>query len=77
MNLNHALVTLDDFTILNSGCKHNKFKRKISEALLIKSNRPNLNKRDTSVPLKLFNRDVIPFKCKLLLFFVFFFFSVF
>ena len=55
MNSNHALVTLDDFTIVNSGYKHNKFKRKISEALFIKSNRPNLNKQDTSVPLRLFN----------------------
>ena len=54
VNSNHALVTLDDFTIVNSGYKH-KFKRKISEALFIKSNRPNLNKQDTSVPLRLFN----------------------
>ena len=54
-NSNHALVSLDDFTILNLGYRHNKFKRKISEALFIKSNRPNLNKQDTSVPLKLFN----------------------
>ena len=55
VNSNHALVTLDDFTILNLGYKHKKFKRKISEALFIKSNRPNLIKQDTSVPLKLFN----------------------
>ena len=72
VNSNHALVTLDDFTILNSGYKHNKFKRKISEALFIKSNRPNLNKQDTSVPLKLFNWDFIAFKFKF--FFVFFFY---
>ena len=71
MSSNHALVTLDDFTILNSGYKHNKFKRKISEALFIKSNRPNLNKQDTSVPSKLFNRDFIPFMLNF-----FFFFSV-
>ena len=55
VNSNHAFVTLNDFTFLNSGYKHNKFKRKISEALFMKSNRPNLNKQDTSVPLKLFN----------------------
>ena len=55
VNSNHALVTLDDFAILNLGYKHNKFKRKISEALFIKTNRPNFNKQDTSVPLKLFN----------------------
>ena len=35
VNSNHALITLNDFTILNSGYKHNKFKRKISEALFI------------------------------------------
>ena len=29
VNSNHALVTLDDFTILNSGYKHNKFKRSL------------------------------------------------
>ena len=55
VNSNYALVTLDDFTILNLGYKHNKFKRKIYEALFIKSNRPNLNKEDTPVLLKLFN----------------------
>ena len=52
---NHALVYLDDFTIPNSGDKHNKYKRNISEALFIKSNRPTLNKQDASVQLKLFN----------------------
>ena len=36
-NSNHDLETLDDFTILNSGYKHNKCKRKISEDLFIKS----------------------------------------
>ena len=55
VNSNLVLVTLDDFTILNSGYKNNKVEKKISEALFIKSNRPNLNKQDTSVPLKLFN----------------------
>ena len=39
MNSNHALVTLDGFTVLNSGYKHSKFKRNISEALFINSNR--------------------------------------
>ena len=43
-----------DFPILNSGYKH-KCKRKILQALFIKSNRPNLNKQGTSVPLKPFN----------------------
>ena len=39
----------------------------------MKSNRPNLNKQDTSVPLKLFNWDFIPFKVKFALFFFWFF----
>ena len=37
VNSNHDLETLDDFTIPNSGCKHNKCKREISEDLFIKS----------------------------------------
>ena len=53
VNSNHAFVTLDDFILLNSGYKHKKFKKKISEALFIKSNRLDLNMHDTSVPLKL------------------------
>ena len=48
VNSNHALLTHDDFTILNLGYKHNKFKRKISEALFIKSNKPNFYKYDIS-----------------------------
>ena len=55
VNSNHTLVTFDNFTILNFGYKHNKYKRKIYETLFIKSNRPNLNKQDASVFLKLFN----------------------
>ena len=55
VNSNHASATLDDFTILSLGYKQNKFKRKISEALFIKTNRSNVNKQDPSVPLKLFN----------------------
>ena len=50
VNFNHAFVTLDDFTILNLGYNYSKFKKKISEALFIKSNRSNFNKQDTSVP---------------------------
>ena len=49
-NSNHVLVSLDDFIIIKLGYKHNKFKRKISEALFIKSIRPNLNNQDTTVP---------------------------
>ena len=72
VNSNYALVTLDDFTTLNLGYKHNKFKRKISEDLFIKSNRPNLNKEDTSVLLKLFNWDFNTFEVELFLVFTFY-----
>ena len=51
----HPTVKLSDFTILSQGYKLRKFKRKISEALFIKENRPSLNKQEKSVPLKLFN----------------------
>ena len=52
---NHPTVTLDDFTVLSSGYRNSKFKRKVSESLFIKQNRPTLNKHGTSVPLRLFN----------------------
>ena len=46
----HANVSCEDFkTIANS------WKRKISESMLIKENRPKLNIHDKSLPLKLFN----------------------
>ena len=70
VNSNRAFVTLDDFTVRNLGYKHSKFKRKISAAVFIKrNNRTNLNKQDTSVPLKLFNEDFNTFEVEL--FFVF------
>ena len=52
---NHPTVIVDDFTVLCSGYRNRKFKRKVSESLFIKQNRPTLNKHGTSVPLKLFN----------------------
>ena len=55
MAANHPTVTLDDFTVLRSGYHNRKFKKKVSESLFIKQNRPTLNKHGTSVPLKLFN----------------------
>ena len=55
MAANHPTVTLDDFTVLSSGYRNRKFKRKASESLFIKENRTTLNKHGTSVPLKLFN----------------------
>ena len=55
MATNHRTVTLDDFTVLSSGYRNRKFKRKLSESLFIKQNRPTLNRHGTSVPRKLFN----------------------
>ena len=37
---NHPTVTLDDFTVLSSGHRNRKFKRKVSESLFIRQNRP-------------------------------------
>ena len=51
----HPTGTLDNFAVLRSGHPNRKFKRKISESLFIKQNRPTLNKHGTSVPLNLFN----------------------
>ena len=55
MVVNHPTVSLDDFTVLGHGDRNRKFKRKVSQSLFIKQNRPTLNKHGTSVPLKLFN----------------------
>ena len=70
VNSNHTLVTFDNFTILNFAYKHNKYKRKICEVLFIKSNRPNLNKQDASVSLKLFNWYFNIFEVQLFLFLI-------
>ena len=51
----HRNVTKDDFTIVAKKFKNNKWKRKVSESLIIKDLRPTLNVHDYSVPLKLFN----------------------
>ena len=50
----HRHVWVQDFTILSKNYKSN-IKRKISEALFIKSNKPCLNVQEKSFPLKLFN----------------------
>ena len=55
MGVNDPTVSLDDFTVLGNGDRNRKFKRKVSQSLFIKQNRPTLNKHGTSVPLKLFN----------------------
>ena len=49
---NCPTVTLDELTVLSSGYRNRKFNRKVSESLFIKQNRPTLNKRGTSVPLR-------------------------
>lgn len=50
----HRHVWVQDFKILNKNYKSN-IKRKISEALFIKSHKPCLNVQEKSFPLKLFN----------------------
>ena len=52
----HPIVTIDDFRVLKTGYRQKKFRRKLSEALIIKQNKPALNKQEASIPLKLFNR---------------------
>ena len=52
---NHPTVMLDHFTVLSNGYRNRKFKRKVSESLFTKQNRPTLNRHGTSVLLKLFN----------------------
>ena len=51
---NHPTVTLNDFKIIGNNPR-NRFFRKISEALYIKQKRPQLNKQEKSVPIKLLN----------------------
>ena len=48
-------VNIDHFEILSNGCKNNKFKRKLAEAIHVKHERHSLNVQEQSVPLKLFN----------------------
>ena len=51
----HAEVTREDFKIISSHFKNNRFKRTIAEALLIKQERPSLNVQDQLVEPKLLN----------------------
>ena len=75
VNPNHALVTLDYLTILHSGYKYKKYKRKIAEALFIKGNRPIRRRQDTSVSLKLFNWYLNIFEVQWIFLYFFFFFT--
>ena len=52
---NHPTVTIDDFRVLKTGYRQKKFRKKLSEALFIKQNKPALTKQEASVPQKLFN----------------------
>ena len=51
----HETVDIGHFQILNRGYSNNTYKRRVSEALLVKQYRPTLNVQDNSVPLQLFN----------------------
>ena len=51
---NHCDITMNDITVLSKNFKTNE-KRKISEALIIRSQKPSLNVQGMSTPLLLFN----------------------
>ena len=51
----HRPLTIDDFKIIGKGCRNITFKKKIAEALLIRSIGPSLNMHEKFVPVKLFN----------------------
>jgi len=49
IDLNHDPPSYDDFQIIGSGYRSNTYKRKLSEALLIKKYRPSLNLQENSL----------------------------
>ena len=51
----HQALEISDYRIIGNRYGNNWNKRKIAEALLIKELKPTLNKKDKSIPLKLFN----------------------
>ena len=53
--IGNEYVNLDNFEILSSGYRNNRFKGKLAEALHIKHVKPILNVQEQSVPLKLLN----------------------
>ena len=53
----------NSFKIIGNGFKNNTFKRKVSEALLIKQIKPSRNVQEKSIKLKLFNQSIV---CRLL-----------
>ena len=58
-------VKLQDFEILRTGSRRKKFRRKISEVLFTKENKPSLNRQQISVLLSLLNCCKLskPLKC--------------
>ena len=56
---NHKHVSFEDFCILQNGDTNSKFKQKISEVLFIKKVCPSLNTQETSVPLLLYDDELI------------------
>ena len=51
----HKTLEAVDYKIIGTWYCKNTMKRKLSEALFIKELKPTLNKKEKSVPLKLFN----------------------
>ena len=51
---NHCAITINDIKVLSKNFKTDE-KRKISEALFIRSQKPTLNVQGMSTPLLLFN----------------------
>ena len=51
----HQHFHTNSFKIIGNEFKNNSFKRKISDALLIKQIKPSLNVQEKSIELKLFN----------------------
>ena len=55
----HKHFLINNFKIIGNGFNNNFFKRKVSEALLIKQIKPSLNVQEKSVELKLFNLSIV------------------
>ena len=46
---------MNNYKVIEKGCRNNVRKQKFAEALLIKGMKPRLNKQDNLVELKLLN----------------------
>ena len=58
---NHPCVVLNDFKMIGSNFQNQKFKRKITESLLIREKRSSLNRQEMSIPLKRFIQHHLAF----------------